>query len=96
LLTVTIDPEHDTVPVLKDFSTHFDAIKGGDWNFATGTPKQVHDFASNMGLDYWPDSGQIVHSVVVYLIAKDGKIAKIWYGNDWKTQEALDAIKQLA
>jgi cytochrome oxidase Cu insertion factor (SCO1/SenC/PrrC family) len=49
-----------------------------------------------MGLDYWPDSGQIVHSVVVYLIAKDGKIAKIWYGNDWKTQEALDAIKQLA
>lgn len=95
LLSVTIDPEHDTVPVLKDFSTHFDAIKGGNWNFATGTPQQVHDFASNMGLDYWPESGQVVHSVVVYLIAKDGKIAKIWYGNDWKTQEALDAIKAL-
>ena len=95
LLSVTIDPEHDTVPVLKDFSTHFDAMKGGNWNFATGSPQQVHDFASNMGLDYWPDSGQVVHSVVVYLINNEGKVANVWYGNDWKTQEALDAIKAL-
>lgn len=95
LLSVTIDPEHDTVAVLKDFSSHFDAIKTGDWNFATGTPQQVHDFASNMGLDYWPESGQVVHSIVVYLIDKNGKIAKIWYGNDWKTQEAIDAIHSL-
>ena len=95
LLTVSIDPEHDTVPVIHDFAQHFDAIKGGDWNLATGTPKQVHDFASNMGLDYWPESGQVVHSVVVYLLDGNGKIAKVWYGNDWKTQEALDAVKHL-
>ncbi len=93
LLSVSIDPEHDTVPVLKAFSAHFDAVNGGNWNFATGTSRQVHDFASNMGLDYWPESGQVVHSVVVYLIGKDGKIAKIWYGNDWKTQDVLDAMK---
>lgn len=95
LLTVSIDPEHDTVSVLKEFAAHFNAMQGGNWNFATGTPQQVHDFASNMGLDYWPDSGQVVHSVVVYLIGRDGKIARIWYGNDWKTQDALDAIKAL-
>ncbi|MBV9671055.1 MAG: SCO family protein [Acidobacteriales bacterium] len=95
LLSVSIDPEHDTVPVLKDFSQRFDAIKTGDWNFATGTPRQVHDFASNMGLDYWPESGQVVHSVVVYLLDGSGKIAKIWYGNDWKTQEPLEEIKRL-
>jgi protein SCO1/2 len=94
-LSVSIDPQHDTVPVLKNFSSHFDAIKGGNWNFATGTPQQVHDFASNMGLDYWPESGQVVHSVVVYLLDGNGKIAKIWYGNDWKPQEILDALKAL-
>jgi protein SCO1 len=100
LLSVSIDPEHDTVPVLKQFSTHFDAItrpanNDANWNFATGTPQQVRDFAGNMGLDYWPESGQIVHSVVVYLIDGNGKIAKIWTGNDWKSQDAVDAIKSL-
>jgi protein SCO1 len=96
LLSVSIDPEHDTVPVLKSFSQHFDATKTGRWNFATGTPKQVHDFASNMGLDYWPESGQVVHSVVVYAIDKDGKIADTWRGNDWKPSEVLDAVKSLS
>jgi protein SCO1 len=95
LLSVSVDPEHDTVPVLKTFSQHFDAIKAGDWNFATGSPREVHDFASNMGLDYWPESGQVVHSIVVYLIDKNGRIANVWYGNDWKTKEAVDAIKRL-
>lgn len=94
LLSVTIDPEHDTVPVLKDFSTHFDAIQCGNWNYATGTAKQVRAFASNMGLDYWQESGQVVHSVVTVLIDKNLKIAKIWNGNDWTTSEVLDAIKQ--
>ncbi len=95
LLSVSIDPEHDTVPVLKEFSKHFDAIQCGNWNFATGTPRQVRDFASNMGLDYWQDSGQVVHSVVTVLIDKSSKIVKIWNGNDWTTEEVLNAIKQL-
>ena len=95
LLSVSIDPEHDTVPVLKEFSKRYAAVSGGNWDFATGNPKDVHDLATNMGIDYWPENGQVVHSLSTALIDKNGRIDKIWYGNDWQTGEALQALQQL-
>lgn len=39
LLSVTIDPEHDTSEVLREFSERFDAKEG--WRFLTGSRKDI-------------------------------------------------------
>ena len=39
LVSITIDPEHDTPAVLAKYAEHFDASSG--WQFLTGSPKTV-------------------------------------------------------
>ena len=47
------------------------------WEFASGTPEQVHKVAEFFGLKYWTESGQIVHALVTVLIgARMGKWPK--------------------
>ena len=54
------------------------------WEFAAGSPEQVRKAADFFGLAYNQKDGQIVHGLVTVLIGKDGKLAKVYSGNDWK------------
>lgn len=42
LISITLDPKHDTVPVLKEFSAKEKALPGR-WSFLTGTPTDVEN-----------------------------------------------------
>ena len=57
------------------------------WQFASGSPEQVRKMADFFGLAYNQKDGQIVHGLVTVLIGKDGKVAKVYSGNDWKPGE---------
>jgi len=87
LLSISIDPKHDLPPVLRDYGKRY----VGDidpsfqhWQFATGTPEQIQKAAEFFGLAYNENSGQIVHSLSTALIGADGKVVKLYLGNDWK------------
>lgn len=88
LLTVTVDPEHDTPKVLAEYAKK----AGADpkrWKFLTGDPKAVAEVASRFGILYYPEHGQIVHGQGVAVIDPKGRVATAYFGNDWQPEHIL-------
>jgi protein SCO1 len=97
LLTVSFDPEHDTPDVLKDYGKGYGAgDEFRDWEFGTGTPEQVKAITSYFGLEYWPEYGQITHSLRTALIGPDGKLVQIYSGNGWTPTAVLRDLENIS
>jgi protein SCO1/2 len=87
LLSISIDPEHDKPAVLRAYGETY--VGRADpafahWQFASGSPEQVRNAADFFGLAYNRKEGQIVHGLRTVLIGKDGKVLKVYSGNEWK------------
>lgn len=85
LLSVTLDPEHDTVEVLADYAGHFGA-RPGDWTFATSTPAVLEEMKAAFGVTaaFSEETGTIEHNLVTALIDSSGRLGKVWLGNQWE------------
>lgn len=89
LLSISFDPEHDTPAKLKSYGLGYMG-KGstdlGVWQLAVGDDKQVRSIADFFGLRYEVDQNdktQINHSLRTAVISPDGKVTKIFPGNEW-------------
>jgi protein SCO1 len=93
LLSVTLDPAYDTPKVLRSYGAAYTERYGAEtfehWDFATGDPAEIRRLAQFFGLAYKEESGQIIHSMRTALVAPDGKVYKIYRGNDWKPEQVL-------
>jgi protein SCO1 len=88
LLTVTVDPEHDTPAVLAEYAK----MIGADlkrWKFLTGAPAAVADVATSFGVMYYPEKGQMIHTQAVAVIDPKGRLATIYYGEHWEAEHIL-------
>lgn len=77
IVSYTVDPEHDTPSVLKEYALNHKAI-ANKWFFLTGDKKTIYDLARN---SYYlvageGDGGQedFIHSEMFTLIDKQGRI----------------------
>jgi len=99
LLSVSIDPEYDTAKVLRSYgSAHtgrYEKETFAHWEFAAGTKNQVKDIAQYFGLTYFPDEDQIIHGLRTVIVKPDGKVGKIYTGNEWNPQDVLTEIKKV-
>lgn len=95
LVSITIDPEHDTVAVLKE---HRDllGVKSSNWNFLTGDKTYIFDL-SNKGFNLYAGQnnkakGGFEHSGLFALIDKNGYIRcrKDEFGNPILYYDGLD------
>jgi protein SCO1/2 len=94
LLSISIDPEHDTPDILRQYGRRYVGEIDPSfqhWQFATGSSEQIQKAADYFGLSYNQKSGQIVHSLSTVLIGADGKVVKVYLGNDWKPSDAAAA-----
>ncbi|MDQ3685112.1 MAG: SCO family protein [Acidobacteriota bacterium] len=96
LLSVSVDPEHDTPEVLRSFgaaqATASENEGFASWEFATGAPEEIKRAAQFFGLSYMSDNDQIVHSLRTAVVTPDGRIFTIYRGNEWR---AADAVRDL-
>lgn len=99
LLTVSFDPEHDTPQVLREFGSRYAGRAANDgfahWEFASGTPSEIKSMALFFGFSYWPESGQIVHSLSTAVIRPDGRLGRVYRGNGWKPEQVLEELRGL-
>ncbi|MFL6255744.1 MAG: SCO family protein [Pyrinomonadaceae bacterium] len=95
LLSVTLDPEYDRPPVLKAYGGTFAGGKFDNWDFATGDPAEVRRLAEFFGLTYKAEGDQVIHSLRTAVVTPDGKLFKIYRGNEWKPDEVLSDLKNL-
>ena len=86
IVSITIDPEHDTAAVLKEHRELL-GVKSSNWNFLTGDKNYIFDL-SNKGFNLYAGEnskvrGGFEHSGLFALIDKNGDIRcrKDKYGN---------------
>ena len=90
LLSISIDPEHDKPAELRSYGEAYVGRtdpRFQHWQFASGSPEQVRKAADFFGLAYNKKNGQILHSLSTVLIGPDGKVQKVYTGNQWKPQD---------
>jgi protein SCO1/2 len=99
ILSHTVNPENDSVPVLKAYSNMVHA-DNSIWNFVTGDKKQLYEMARESYLvnamegDGGPDD--FIHSEFFILVDKEKHIRGIYDGTNIKAvNELLDDIKVL-
>jgi protein SCO1/2 len=98
LLSISIDPGYDDPKVLRSYgAAHTERYENetfAHWEFATGTGEQVKDIAEYFGLTYFAEKDQIIHALRTAVISPDGKVVKVYSGNEWKPQEAIEELKK--
>lgn len=93
-MTISFDTENDTPAVLREYAARYmNPVLFKEWEFATGSADEIKKITSYFGLSYWRESGQIVHSLVTALIGADGKIVRVYLGNQWKPADVLSELK---
>lgn len=96
LLSVTLDPEHDTPEVLSTYAAHLGA-RPGSWTFATCPPADLdlvkQSFSMRAAVS--EQTGTIDHNLVTALIAPDGRVRQLWEGNQWTLGEVLESVSDV-
>ncbi len=84
-LSLTVDPEHDSPPVLKKYADKY-GVNSDIWWMLTGPKKTIYDFALNelkLGLqDSVSVDSNFVHTDYVALLDKDRVIRGYYHGTD--------------
>ena len=101
LLSVSFDPKTDTPAKLKDYGIGYlgKSAKADFtvWQLATASDKEVRSIADFFGLRYEVDASdntQFAHSLRTAVIAPDGKVTKIFAGNEWTPKDLLRELQK--
>ena len=84
-LSLTVDPAHDSVPVIKKYADRY-GVNSDVWWMLTGPKKTIYDFALNelkLGLqDSVSVDSTFVHTDYIALLDKDRVIRGYYHGTD--------------
>lgn len=95
LLSISFDPEHDTPEVLAEYARDY-TQDTDQWNFATGTPEEIEKITSRFGVSYEDKNAEeIIHNLSTVLVGPEGRIERIWRGNDWTPDDVMQALEEV-
>src|SRR5207245_9008202 len=95
--TVSFDPAIDTPAVLKAHAKTLNADLTR-WTFLTGDRDAVDQFAARFGVSVsraMNDPRDITHNLRTVIVGADGKLAKVYTGNDWSPEQVLADLMAL-
>jgi protein SCO1/2 len=104
LMTISFDPDYDTPKVMRSYGASHTGKYSDEtfqhWEFLTGSLDEVKGVAQFFGLRYFHDTStgeeQVIHSLRTAVIGPDGKLVKLYRGNDWKPAEVAADLVSLA
>ena len=94
LLSVTLDPAHDTPAVLAAHAAELKA-DGEIWEFLTA-PEDLEGFARQFGISIVQGGEgdvEIVHNLRTAVIGGDGRLVTVLNGSDWTPDDLVAALK---
>jgi protein SCO1 len=98
LLTISFDPAHDTPEVLRAFGRPFQktAPPFTQWRLASGKDAAIRELGGALGLDYVEESRSFTHNLRTAVLGRDGKLRRLFTGNDWTPDELVAELKAAA
>jgi protein SCO1/2 len=83
ILSHTIDPEHDTIPLLKSYAERL-GISGPKWRFVTGSQDDLYDIGQESYMVATSEDklepGGFIHSGAFILVDKEQRVRGIYDG----------------
>ncbi len=98
LLAVSFDTQHDTPAVLRAYGKPFQKTTPpfAQWEFASGGDQAVRTLGGALGLDYVEETGSFTHNLRTAVIDPQGKLFRLYRGNDWKPAELVADLRSAA
>jgi protein SCO1/2 len=98
LLTVSFDVAHDTPAVLRAYGLPLQRTEPpfSHWRLASGRLPEVRRLGAALGLDFREEDGSFTHNLRTAVIGKDGRLRRLFRGNDWKAEELVAEIRAAA
>ena len=95
-VSITVDPERDTPPVLKRYAQAYHANPAG-WSFVTGTPAEIRQVAGRYGVIYKKTpSGDVDHTFLTSLVDRGGTLRVQYMGVRFDPDELLHDLQSLS
>jgi len=86
-VSISLDPEHDTPEVLKDYAQFWGAKPEG-WSFLTGSLDAVRDVTRRYGVFFTKkEDGSVEHSQLTTLVDADGQMRVQYLGARFDPEE---------
>ena len=86
-VSITLDPEHDTSEVLKQYAQLFGARPEG-WAFLTGSPEAIRDVAHRYGVFFARNQdGSVDHTQLTTLVDPNGQMRVQYLGGRFDPDE---------
>jgi protein SCO1/2 len=96
MISITLDPEHDSPQALKAFARRQDADRAG-WRFLTGTPQQIESVLAAYKVRRVREAdGGVTHMETLFLLGPDGHQRRIYNGVEVKPGVMSAEAEQLA
>jgi protein SCO1/2 len=99
LLSITIDPQHDTPERLAAFAQRYEADPA-HWIFLTGGQEEIEKLGQFFGVALVRNGVEWNHNLRTVVVDAAGRVRKIFTGNEWKPaelaaemQRAMDAAR---
>lgn len=100
LLSISFDPENDTPAKLRQYGQGYLGNQADPdftiWQLAVGSDAEVRKIAGFFGLDYRVDENnktQIIHNLRTAVVSPEGKVTKVFAGNEWTPAQLLNELK---
>ena len=95
-VSISLDPEHDTPEVLKDYAEFWGAKPEG-WSFLTGSLDAVRDVTRRYGVFFSKkEDGSVEHSQLTTLVDADGQMRVQYLGARFDPEEFRRDLMSLA
>jgi protein SCO1/2 len=97
LLAVSIDPLHDTPPVLREYAQRY-SYDPKTWSFLTGDLVETTALAEQFGMTFWHEAGNQLpsHNLRTVVVDATGKIQSIVGGNTWTVEDLVTGVVKAA
>lgn len=96
LLSISFDPQNDTPEVLKKYGKNYGA-DFSTWDFVVDKISTIQQLGNGLDLTFYDDEGGLIaHNLRTVLIDPDGNLAQVIKDNEWKPEEVVQKIRELA
>jgi protein SCO1 len=93
LVSITLDPEHDTPGVLQAYA-RARGIDTGNFSFLTGPEPAIRDLLTQFGVIAEFQDGLVRHTLATLLIDAQGRIIHRADGSEWTADEFVERMRK--